>query len=86
MRTVDNALSDVAAMYKEGVISFDITYPTGESKIWLVNVYNNHAPDSRLKIEIIDSNGVPVCCVLEKVNVGRRSMVRFMDRLVDALD
>jgi hypothetical protein len=49
-------------------------------------VYNKDIPGSLLQIEVIDDEGVPKCSVLQKVNVGRKSMFKFMNRFVDALD
>lgn len=86
MRNVHNALADVVASYTANVLEYDVIHHSPEQKLWLVNVYNRHAPGSMLQIEVIDNHGIPVCCVLQKINVGRRSMVKFMNRLVDALD
>lgn len=84
MRNVDNALSDVVGMYKNNSIHYTIVESVDD--YWKVNVYHREAPDALLQIEIIDDEGVPKCCVLKKINVGRTSMVKFMNRLVDALD
>lgn len=86
MKNIHNALSDVVSKYKANVLEYDIVQHFAENNLWIVNIYNRDAPGSLLQIEIIDDYGVPLCCVLQKVNVGRRSMARFMDRLIDALD
>lgn len=86
MKNIDNALSDVASKYKNNCIEYDIEQHIPEENRWIVNVRNRDAPGSLLKVEVIDNNGAPACCVLQKTNVGRRSMCRFMDRLVNALD
>lgn len=85
MRNIDNALSDVVELYKFDTIRYDIIKANYEENVWIVNVYNTNAPESLLKIEIIDNNGQPACCVLERTNVGRRSMFKFMNRLVNSL-
>lgn len=86
MKNVHNAFSDVVSMYKENTLDYEVVQYIQEDNLWIVNVYNRDATDSLLQIEVIDDNGVPKCCVLQKVNVGRRSMFKFMNRLVDALD
>jgi alkyl hydroperoxide reductase subunit AhpC len=86
MRNVENALSDVVIMYQSGEIQYEIIEYKEQDQIWIVNVYNQAAPDALLQVEIIDDNGIPACCVLTRRNVGRRSMYKFMDRLIDALE
>lgn len=86
MKNVHNALSDVVAMYTVNTLEYDVIHHSPEQRLWIVNVYNRDAPGSLLQVEVIDNNGVPLCCVLQKINVGRRSMAKFMNRLVDALD
>ena len=86
MKNIDTALSDVVSQYKANVLEYAITQLNPEDDVWIVNVRNTEAPGSLLQIEVIDDDGIPKCCVLQKVNVGRRSMFRFMNRLVDALD
>lgn len=86
MKNVHNALADVVAMYRENTLEYNVVQHFPEDNLWIVNVHNRDAPGSLLQIEIIDDNGIPKCCVLQKVNVGRRSMFKFMNRLVDVLD
>ena len=85
MKNIHNALSDVVHMYKENTLDYEVVQYIPEDNLWIVNVYNREATDSLLQIEVIDDDGIPKCCVLQKVNVGRRSMFKFMNRLVDAL-
>jgi len=82
MRTLDNALADVTNHYK--AITYDIVMNTPTQTT--ITVWNECAPGSYLKIEIHDVEGMPAALVLERHNVGRRSMARFMDRLLDALE
>jgi hypothetical protein len=84
MRNVDNALSTVVTNYKNNSIHYEII--ESDRDLWVVNVYNRDAPGSLLQIEIIDDDGIPKCCVMKKLNVGRSSMVKFMNRLMDQLD
>lgn len=85
MKNIDNALADVLANYKLNTLDYDIT-KVDTQDAWIVNVYNREAPGSLLKIEVIDDYGIPKCCVLQKTNVGRRSMFKFMNLFVDALE
>lgn len=82
MRSIDNALADFLPNYK--ALAYEIT-PESPQRT-LLTVWNECAPGSYLKIEILNNEGVASACVLEKVNVGRRSMTRFMNRLMNALD
>lgn len=86
MRNVYNALTDVVNMYTANAIDYEVVRYVAEDNLWVVKVYNKDADGSFLEIEIIDDNGIPKCCVLQKVNVGRRSMFKFMNRLVNALE
>ncbi len=84
MKNVHNALSDVMEYYK--LLNFEVVNFIPEDSRWLIKVYEQANPSAFLEIEVIDDDGVPKCCVLQKVNVGRRSMFQFMNRLVDALE
>jgi hypothetical protein len=84
MKNIHNALSDVLEHYK--FLNFEMVNYVPEDSCWVIKVYEQANPTAFLEIEVIDDNGVPKCCVLQKVNVGRRSMFKFMNRLVDALD
>lgn len=82
MRSIDNALADILPHYR--ALTYEIQEDT--PKQWTVTVYNECAPGSYLKIEVHDVEGIPAALVMERHNIGRRSMTRFMDRLLDALD
>jgi hypothetical protein len=86
MKNVHNAFSDVVAKYSANTLDYEVVQHIPQDNLWIVNVYNRDAPGSLLQIEVIDDNGIPKCCVLQKTNVGRKSMFKFMNRLVDALD
>ena len=86
MKNVHNALSDVVEMYTLNALKYDVIQYNPEDNLWIVNVYNRDAPGSLLQIEVIDDNGVPKCCVMQKTNIGRKSMFKFMNRLLNALD
>jgi hypothetical protein len=82
MKDLNLILDKVVSKYTKDTIEYEILENTNE--LSLVNVYNKNAPGSLLQFEILH-NEVPACCVLQKVNVGRSSMVRFMNRLVEEL-
>ena len=84
MKNIDNALSDVMKHYK--FLNFEIVSFVPEDSCWVIKVYQQTNSNAFLEIEVIDDDGIPKCCVLQKVNVGRRSMFDFMNRLVDALE
>lgn len=82
MRTLDIALEDVVTQYKALTYEVEQLSPTQ----WILTVWNERVPGSYLKIELHDVGGVPAALVMERYNVGRRSMTRFMDRFMDALE
>ena len=82
MRTLDIALEDVVTQYKALTYEVEQLSPTQ----WILTVWNERVPGSYLKIELHDVGGVPAALVMERHNVGRRSMTRFMDRFMDALE
>lgn len=87
INNIHQALEKVLTYYPAGILeykTFKVTYE--EYDLWVVEVRNTEVPDSLLQIEVFDDDGVPKCCVTKKLNIGRRSMVRFMDDFVDALE
>lgn len=86
MKYVTDALENVLSNYQPGTLTYDVERFDILNKLWIVNVRNTEVPDSLLQVEIIDDDDVPKCSVLQKVNVGRKSMFKFMNRLVDALE
>ncbi len=82
MRSIDNALADVLQKYK--AMTYDLQHDAPSQ--WTVTVWNERVPGSYVKIEIHDVGGMPAALVLQRFNVGHRSMSRFMDRLLDALE
>lgn len=86
MKDIMTAFSETVSMYKPGMLEYMLIQHSPLDKLWVVNVVNCDAPGSLLQIEVIDDDGIPKCSVLQKVNVGRKSMFRFMDNLVEALE
>lgn len=85
MRNIDNAISDVLTHYNGNVTARIITDPNVPER-WRIEVRHLQAEDAFLEIEVLNLDNEPVACVLQKVNVGRRSMNHFMDLLMDYLD
>lgn len=79
MKNLNNILDEITSQYKNNSIQYEIV--ENRDNYSLVNVYNKDAPGSLLQFEIVND----VCCVLQKVNVGRKSMVKFMNRFVEAM-
>jgi hypothetical protein len=85
MRSIDTVLEEVISLYKPDTLRYTIDQIV-PNNMWVVDVRNQSAPGSLLQIEVIDHDGIPKCLVLQKVNVGRKSMFKFMNRLVNHLD
>ena len=85
MRNIDNAISDVLEHYN-GRITTRIVEDPNVPQRWRIEVRHVQVPDALLEIEILNLENEPIACVLQKVNVGRRSMNRFMDLLMDYLE
>jgi len=85
MRNIDNVLTDIVSKYKFDTIEYNIIQSNEIDGIWVIEVRNKRIEDSFLKIEILRNEGTPACCVLERRNVGYRSMSAFMNRLVESL-
>lgn len=86
MKDIANALANTLSHYQAGLLEYTIEQYDPTNHLWVVNVHNTEAAGSLLQVEVIDDDGVPKCCVLQKVNVGRQSMFKFMNRLVDELE
>lgn len=85
MRNIDNAISDVLTHYNGNITARIVADPNVPDR-WRIEVRHVGAPDALLEIEVLNLENEPVACVLQKVNVGRRSMNKFMDLLVDYLE
>jgi hypothetical protein len=82
MSSIQTALSEVLSYYKG--VTIEIREETPERT--LLTVWNERIPSSYLTLEILNVQGTPAACVLERVNLCQASTARFMDRLMDALD
>ena len=84
MKNIHNALSDVLGHYN-GVLSGQVVEEY-ENNRWKIQVRHVQDANSLLEFEILEVENEPVGCVLQCVNIGRRSMNRFMDLFMDALE
>lgn len=84
MKNINEALNEVVNMYTANTLTYEINQLIPDN-LWVINVHNQNAPGSLLQIEVIDDEGIAKCSVLQKVNVGRKSMCKFMDRFLENL-
>ena len=89
MRSPHNAASDV--MNELGM--YQVVRETVEQDIqnpgrWLITFESvpGSLYRSRLHVEVMENEGNPFACVLERQNVGYRPMARIMDKLMDRLE
>lgn len=83
MKNIHNALSDVLEHYN-GHLTAQVVEE--QENRWKIQVRHLQVPNSLLEFEILEIDNEPVGCVLQRINIGRRSMNRFMDLLLDALE
>lgn len=83
MRNLHDALSDTLDRFQPRLNSRIL--PDGDLDCrWRVQVWLGD--ESLLEVEILDIDGTPVGCVLERRNISFRTMQRFMNTLMDNLD
>lgn len=64
----------------------NIAYQMEQSPVgWVIDVTNRDIPNTLLQIEILSNEDGYNGCVLQKVNVGRRVMERFMNKFMNRL-
>lgn len=81
MGNLYKVLDDVLAELK--MASFVDTIVTTEKDFYIIEFRHKQIPDACLKVEVpMCPEGEPFGCVLERRNVGRRTMVRIMDSLL----
>lgn len=85
MRTLDNALSDTLSSFVAHLDARILPDPDLETR-WRIQVEDRQAPGSLLEVEILNLHGEAVGCVLQRTQIPFRTMRRFMNRLMDALD
>lgn len=82
MRNLPDALADTVAQIQPR-LNWRILPDDALNSRWRVRVWFE---DAFLEVEILDLEGDAVGCVLERRNLSRRAMQRFMDILMDELD
>ena len=88
MRSPHNAVTDV--MNELGMLHSvrdTVTQDPDNPRRWLVtfeSVQTN--PTFRLDVEVMEGEPHAYACVLNRFNVGYRSMTRIMDKLMDRLE
>jgi len=85
MRTIDNALSDTLGSFVAHLDARILPDPDLETR-WRIQVEDRQTPGSLLEVEILNLNGEAVGCVLQRTQIPFRTMRRFMNRLIAALD
>lgn len=83
MRNIHNALADTLERFVQPM-NWRILPDPDVATRWRIQVW--HANDSLLDVEILDLEGHPVGCVLERKNIPFRTMQRFMNALMNNLD
>jgi len=85
MRNIHNALSDTLDTLNIRDTMTRILRDPNDPDCWRISLYSldHDNRDVVLEVEVIDRNNGPVGAVLFRKNVGRRSMSRFMDTLMD---
>lgn len=89
MRSPHNAASDVMNelnMYQR--VRETVQSDPQNPGRWLVTFESvpGSLVHSRLHVEVMENEGTPYACVLERQNVGYRPMARIMDKLMDRLE
>ena len=83
MRNLDNALADTLRRFVQP-LEWRILPDPDLTTRWRIQVWDS--PNSMLEVEILDLEGTPVGCVLNRKNIPFRTMQRFMDTLMHHLD
>lgn len=83
MKNLHNALADTLARFQP-MLNWRILPDPDLNCRWRVQVWNGE--DSLLDVEILDLEGDPVGCVLDRRNISFRTMQRFMDTLMQNLE
>jgi hypothetical protein len=85
MRTLANALSDTLESFEAHLYARILPDPDLDTR-WRIHVEDLQTPGSCLEVEILNLEGEAVGCVLQRTQIPFRTMRRFMNRLLEALD
>lgn len=83
MRNLHNALADTLEHFQPQ-LGWRILPDADLETRWRIQIWNGE--DSLLEVEVLNLDGVPVGCVLDRRNISFRTMQRFMNTLLDCLD
>ena len=89
MRNVHNSVADtIEDLNQQGIYFQEVTIFQDEQndKRYIIRVRQPHLPNSRMEIEVIEDDGVPIASVLDRYRISRATMDVFMDRLMVMLD
>jgi len=81
MDSITESVQRVVSQLK-GNIDYTVSQ---DNERWVVQVRNQDIPNTLLEFEVLRMDGQYVSCVLQKVNVGRRIMFRFMNKFMNDL-
>ena len=83
MRNLHNALADTLTRFQPQ-LNWRILPDADMDTRWRIQVWTGE--NSVLEVEVLNLDGVPVGCVLDRRNISFRTMQRFMDTLMDNLE
>lgn len=85
MRNIHNALADTLEILDIRNTFTSVLQDPNDSECWRVSLYSldHENRDVVLEVEVIDRINGPVGAVLFRKNIGRRSMARFMNTLME---
>jgi hypothetical protein len=81
MDSITESVQRVVSQLK-GNIDYTVSQ---DNERWVVQVRNQDIPNTLFEFEVLRMDGQYVSCVLQKVNVGRRVMFRFMNKFMNDL-
>jgi hypothetical protein len=84
MDSITESVQHVVSQLK-GNIQYNVLRDNDAEARWVVQVRNQDIPNTLLEFEVLRMDGQYVSCVLQKVNVGRRVMFRFMNKFMNDL-
>lgn len=84
MDSITESVQHVVSQLK-GNIDYTVSRDNDAEARWVVQVRNRDIPNTLLEFEVLRIDDEYVSCLLQKVNVGRRVMVRVMNKFMHEL-
>ena len=84
MDSITESVQHVVSQLK-GNNDYTVSRDNDAEARWVVQVRNRDIPNTLLEFEVLRIDDEYVSCVLQKVNVGRRVMVRVMNKFMHEL-